>query len=148
MTLILHKTLIAPQDYNRFLKAVYAEDAALLLTLDANAAKALDICVDATSQLIDQTGKLFRVEMPDGTWLGFIITKSNIIQGYYIRTTFRTKTYTDALADLITSIISNNFFNSTGADNYQNITEQLNNNSPIPNLSFDFNGKNLVLLKA
>lgn len=147
MALILHKTLIAPQDYNRFLKAMYAEDAALLITLDANAAKALDICVDATSQLIQPTGDLFKVEMPDGTLMGFIITNQNIIQGYYIRTTFRSQLYTDAFADLITSIISNNFFNSTGADNYQNISEQLNNNSPTPKLTFDFNGKNIVLLR-
>lgn len=151
--LTLHKVLVPKEDHYRLLRAMYAEDLKLIQTYHQNAGQGLDACVQAT---LDQTGgdsQFFKVEMPDGTLMGYFVVAApvedtEVMEGFFIRPTFRQPIYKDAFIALINETFANDFFTSTGANNYRAIKFLLKYNYQIFNPDFELNGKNLVILKA
>ncbi len=151
--LTLHKVLVPPEDHWRLLRMMYAEDMALLQTFHQNAGQGLDACVNTTLEAITPGSKFFKVEMPDGTLVGYFVVAepvegTDIMEGFFIRVQFRKQIYKDAFIALINETFSNNFFTSTGANNYRAIKFLLKYNFKIANPNFELNGKSLVILEA
>lgn len=149
----LHKVLVAKEDYYRLLRAMYAEDLALLQTFHQNAGLGLDSCVSETLAQTSPDSNFYKVEMPDGTLVGYFVAakpveNQDVMEGFFIRKQFRQKIYQDAFMELINETFANDFFTSTGSNNYRAIKFLLKYNYQIANPSFDFNGKNIVILKA
>ena len=151
--LTLHKILVPPEDHWRLLRSMYAEDMALIQTFHQNAGQGLDACVDTTFAAITPGSKFFKVEMPDGTLVGYFVVAepvegTDVMEGFFIRVQFRKKIYQDAFMNLINETFANNFFTSTGANNYRAIKFLLKYNFQIFNPNFVLDGKNLVILEA
>lgn len=151
--LTLHKVLVPPEDHWRLLRIMYAEDLALLQTFHQNAGQGLDACVKTTFEAITPGSKFFKVEMPDGTLVGYFVVAepvegSDVMEGFFIRVQFRAKIYQDAFMQLINETFANNFFTSTGANNYRAIKFLLKYNFEIFNPNFVLDGKNLVILEG
>lgn len=151
--LTLHKVLIPSEDRYRLLRAMYAEDLPLLQTYHQNAGQGLDACVQATLDQTSPDSKFYKVEMPDGTLMGYFVVAmplegADVMEGFFIRPTFRKQIYQDAFINLINETFNNDFFTSTGATNYRAIKFLLKYNYQIFNPNFELNGKNLVILKA
>jgi|ERR1700761_107300 len=152
-TLELHKVLVPKEDHRRLLRAMYSEDAPLLSTFHQNAGQGLDACVDTTLSQISEGSKFYKVEMPDGTLLGYFVVAlpvegTDVMEGFFIRVQFRQQIYKDAFINLINSTFDNDFFTSTGANNYRAINFLLKYNFQLYNSNFEFNNKSLVILKA
>lgn len=145
--LTLHKVLIPPEDHYRLLRAMYAEDLPLLQTYHQNAGQGLDACIQATLEQTSAASKFYKVEMPDGTLMGYFAVATETLEGFFIRVTFRQKIYQDAFINLISETFANSFFMSTSGNNYNAIKELIKYNYEIPTIPFDFNRKNLVLLR-
>lgn len=145
----LHKVLVAKEDYYRLLRAMYAEDQPLLLTFNKNVGLGLDACVSETLTQTSIDSRFYKVEMPDGTLVGyFTLDGLSLVEIAFIRVPFRGTIYQDAFIELVNNILANSFFTSTGVNNYQSISDQLKPTIEIINPLFDFNGKSLLFLKA
>jgi hypothetical protein len=153
MGLELHKVLVPREDHRLLLRAMYSEDLPLLQYFHQNAGQGLDSCVNETFNQITPNSKFFKIEMPDGTLVGYFVVAepqegTDVMEGFFLRKDFRTQEIKDAFIALINSTFSNNFFTSTGANNYRAIQFLLKYNFQIVNPSFDFNNKSFVILEA
>lgn len=151
--LTLHKILIPREDHRLLLRAMYAEDLPLLQTFHQNAGQGLDSCVNETFNQITEGSKFYKIEMPDGTLAGYFVVAEplegqEVMEGFFLRVNFRTQEIKDAFIELINETFLNNFFTSTGTNNYRAIKFLLKYNFQIVNPNFDFNGKSFVILEA
>lgn len=148
----LHKVLVT--DYAALLRAMYAEDLPLLEKFHQNAGQGLDACVASTLSQISPDSKFYKIEMPDGTLVGYFVVAEpqegiDYMEGFFLRMDYRTPEIKQGFIDLINSTFSNNFFTSTGANNYRAISFLLKNNFRISNPNFvALNGKSFVVLEA
>lgn len=116
--LLLHKVLV--QEYKVFLRGMYAEDRDLLKTFDGNIAVGLDKCVDAALLKFDADTDFYKIELQDGTlvgYMGVVVEPVPGISTYYIRKKFRFDLYNDAFSDLMADTIIKYFTSSTGDNN-------------------------------
>ena len=149
----LHKVLVLKPEYRNLLRAMYSEDPLLISSYHQNAGQGLDACVSETLNQISADSKFYKIELEDGTLFGYFviaapIEDTKIMEGFFIRKNYRSKPYQDAFIDLINSTFANDFYTSTGANNYRAISFLLKYNFQIENPNFEINGKSFVILKA
>lgn len=118
--IILHKVLV--DEYTALMYAMYADDRDLLSTFGQNAGQALDLCVSSKIAAIPTGSKFYKIEMPDGTLIGYFtlsIVSSFLTSGMlYLRRQFRTDIFNKLVNDLISSSINNKYVTSIGASNF------------------------------
>jgi hypothetical protein len=117
---LLHKVLV--DEYRALLYGMYSDDIPLLSTFGVNVGKALDLCVESKIKNIQPGSVFYKIEMPDGTLMGYFTMLEN--QGTltasdpYLRKQFQTGEFDKLVADLIQSSIQNNYNRSIGAANF------------------------------
>jgi hypothetical protein len=154
--MVLHKVLTS--DRNLIVKATYAEDIPLITKFHKSAGLGLEACVKDTLDSIQSNSLFYKVELENGPLVGWFAVAPDqtdedgnpikVMEGFYIRINCRTPEIKSAFMDLINETFSNDFYTSTGSHNYKAISFLLKNNFQIVNPSFDYNGKNLVILKT
>lgn len=144
----LHKVLT--KDKAVLIRAMYAEDATLLATLNNNAALALDVAVANAMALFTDGTNFYKIELEEGSLLGWMaITPENgILNAWYIRVQCRNKDLLAAFNTLVQQVFMYEHFTSTGVNNISSevLTAQQVQQITIPAL--DYTGKNYVILKA
>lgn len=153
MPLELHKILVDGSDWFRMLRAFYAEDMDLLTTFHQNAGEGLDACVATTLANISDGSSFYKVEMPDGTLVGYFVVATglkdaDVMEGFFIRPDWRTTEVKTAFVNLLNETFANDFYTSTGANNYRAIKFLLKYNFNIINPDYVENNKSFVILKA
>jgi hypothetical protein len=132
------------------IRAMYAEDQALLSSFDTNAALALDLAVAAALALFYSDTRFYKIELSDGTLMGWmaISPEENALNAWYIRLQCRTPSLLADFNTLVQQTFSYGLFNSTGVNNIDPLLLNLQTLQQITVTPLDYTGKNMLILRA